>query len=310
MLTVPEIVNASSWPPVNDEQMGSKQKFWCRDDNGVLWLFKYPRHQIGEGEDWSEWVAAQVAGRLGLPHAEVHLATYKGDRGIVTRDFTDDRKRGSLVHGNELLVEFDPKYPTQQRMRVAKHTVQAILSALEWPVIGLPAGYVPIEGVTCAADLFAGYLLLDSVIGNTDRHHENWAILVRARVTSGPAAELAPTFDHASCLGREVPDHKRLIRLSVEREDLSITAYCDRTRSRIYRSASDAKSLRPIEAFQNAASRRPEAGRAWRGVLASTPVSDLTAFVDLVPDVAISGPARRFAKRMLELNVERLTALP
>lgn len=43
------------------------------------------------------------------------------------------------------------------------------------------------------------------MIGNVDRHHENWGIL-RKRVDGEWYGRLAPTFDHASSLGRELVD--------------------------------------------------------------------------------------------------------
>ena len=39
----------------------------------------------------------------------------------------------------------------------------------------------------------------------SDRHHENWGIL-RERIATGWLDCLAPTFDHASSLGRELVD--------------------------------------------------------------------------------------------------------
>jgi len=50
--------------------------------------------------------------------------------------------------------------------------------------------------------------VLDAVIGNTDRHHENWGILLR-RTKRRWMGMLAPTFDHASSLGRELRDETR-----------------------------------------------------------------------------------------------------
>ena len=54
----------------------------------------------------------------------------------------------------------------------------------------------------------AEYLLLDAVIGNVDRHHENWGILGKD-VDGSVKGRLAPTFDHASSLGRELLDTGR-----------------------------------------------------------------------------------------------------
>ena len=59
-----------------------------------------------------------------------------------------------------------------------------------------------------AKSRIAEYLVLDAVIGNTDRHHENWGIL-RQRRGNVWYGFVAPSFDHASSLGRELLDSRR-----------------------------------------------------------------------------------------------------
>ena len=53
------------------EPLGSKEKFWY----GQQYLFKVARDP--SGEDWAEKVCAEIAGRIGLPHAEYELALWK-----------------------------------------------------------------------------------------------------------------------------------------------------------------------------------------------------------------------------------------
>lgn len=58
-----------------------------------------------------------------------------------------------------------------------------------------------------------GYLVFDALVGNTDRHHQNWGVLWDRRALSeNPTRftfQLAPTFDHGSSLGRELTDEAR-----------------------------------------------------------------------------------------------------
>ena len=49
--------------------MGTKEKFWFKDVDDIWWLFKY--NQRGHGDDWSEKIACEIAGKLDLPHAHV-----------------------------------------------------------------------------------------------------------------------------------------------------------------------------------------------------------------------------------------------
>ena len=155
--------------------MGTKRKFWCEADDGRSYLFKYAR--IGTGENWSEKIAAEVAGVLGIPHAEVDLAICEGHPGTLTLAITDGQL--TLTHGNELLQERRPEYPARIAYGASEHTVTCVLDALRQGFIHPPEGTTSTALIT-AVDWFLGYLMLDALIGNTDRHHENWAVLVRS----------------------------------------------------------------------------------------------------------------------------------
>lgn len=61
------------------------------------------------------------------------------------------------------------------------------------------------KSVDDAAATFAGYLLFDALIGNGDRHHDNWGVIDG----QGDVRYLAPAFDQATGLGyQELEDHK------------------------------------------------------------------------------------------------------
>ena len=72
---------------------------------------------------------------------------------------------------------------------------------------GRPKGN-PSPGRERMLEQLASYALLDGLIGNTDRHHENWMV---AYVPEGNDTVLRsmPSFDHASSLGRELADERR-----------------------------------------------------------------------------------------------------
>lgn len=57
------------------EQLGTKPKFWFRNQHQIEWLFKKARSDTGE--DWSEKVASELCALLGLPHAHYDLAVWK-----------------------------------------------------------------------------------------------------------------------------------------------------------------------------------------------------------------------------------------
>jgi hypothetical protein len=97
-----------------------------------------------------------------------------------------------------------------------------------------------------AKEQMAEYLVLDAIIGNTDRHHENWGIL-RKKTASGWMGFLAPTFDHASSLGRELLDTGKGKSRQKILENESIGQYLEKAPGGIYWKSSDSKGISPLE---------------------------------------------------------------
>ncbi|MGJ3248762.1 MAG: hypothetical protein ACFE0I_22150 [Elainellaceae cyanobacterium] len=72
------VIEISSDAPEESEAMGTKEKFWFRDPERGLCLYKKARPNTGE--DWSEKIAAELCQLIGLPHANYELAAFNGDR--------------------------------------------------------------------------------------------------------------------------------------------------------------------------------------------------------------------------------------
>ncbi|AKT40908.1 HipA family kinase [Chondromyces crocatus] len=281
------------------EPMGTKQKFWCASDDGKRYLFKYARE--GTGEDWSEKLAAEIGTALGLPCAEVDLASYQGHRGTLTRSFIAPERGEVLVHGNELLQDHHPNYPAHTYRRASQHTVDSVLRALGQSLIHPPVDVALRADITAAAGWFVGYLLLDALIGNTDRHHENWGIIQRTGVEVRYAT-LAPSYDHASSLGRELRDEDRAARLSGKDIRRTVRKYAEKTRSALYASETDPRPLSPIEAFRTASRKVPLTGDMWRDLLWRVDDDTLSRIVETLPEGHASTLARRFARALLDEN--------
>ena len=180
------------------EEMGSKRKFWYRQtEESVPWLFKYP--QPNTGQHWAEKIAAEVAGLLGIQRAKLELAEFEGMQGSVTESFA--RGGRALVHGNQMLPIIVLGYDPERAFGQASHTLANIWQVLDHV---FPAPEAARRAKYCMAE----YLVLDALIGNTDRHHENWGILLK-RTGNGWRGFIAPSYDHASSLGRELMDVRR-----------------------------------------------------------------------------------------------------
>lgn len=227
------IVEVSPNAANRQEWMGSKYKFWYGQPGEPRHLFKKGR--LNSGEDWAEKIACEIAELLRIPHAQIELAVCDGDPGIITQDFT--HHRSVLSHGNELMVEFvDSGYPAHGlNFGVKQHTVANVIRLLQHLAVDVPSEFSFDSEITNGADVFVGYIMLNALIGNTDCHHENWGVLFREIQATGlVGVELAPTFDHASALGRELSDAERLARLDGKDQNRTVERYLARSECRFY----------------------------------------------------------------------------
>jgi hypothetical protein len=186
--------------------------------------------------------------------------------------------------------------------RAKEHRLSLVFALMSRPQLGLPLKYLPPPAISLAAHVFVGYLLLDALVGNTDRHHQNWGLIwvPNDRIT------LAPTFDHGSSLGRNEPDASRMRRLTTKDRHGDVAAYCERATSALY---GPAGVLSTFDAFQEAGRPYPQAAEYWLGRLRDTTNADLRQIVSRVPGALISEPAVEFAVRMLEINRARLLGI-
>lgn len=292
------------------EQMGSKKKFWYKDMALGRCLYKIARPNTGE--DWSEKIAEQLANLLALPHAAYELAAWQDPlsgeetRGVVTPTLVPVGR--SLIHGNELLVAHVRGYPSTEEAPnygLRNHTLDAVMALIQQMAAGLPPDWEAPAGIEEPADLFLGYLFLDAWIGNTDRHHENWAYIELGHGCETPLY-LAPTFDHASCLGRNESDANRERRLYTRDAGSSVKSYAAKARSALYGTETDSKPLPVVEAFRRAAAIRPQAAHVWLERLGQVTSEEIATLFERVPPSRLSSLASEFAQEMLRENTRTL----
>jgi hypothetical protein len=279
------------------EQLGSKPKFWFNHE-GADWLFKVARENSGEG--WAEKVASEVAHLLGLPAHHAELADWEGRRGCAVKSFLTSGQR-VLIHGNELLGGLITGYDKEKERGQSDHTFENIVAVLE--------KLFPAEKDRRAAALrMVGYVVFDALVGNTDRHHQNWGVLLepqQPQPSSGPLAlSLAPTFDHASSLGRELTDEARLRYL----QEGTFSRYIGKGRGGIFENAGAKYGLSPMALARKVALRYPAFFKPWQTRVAELRSEDLRNLLDRVPGSLISEPARAFALAILETGSKMIQA--
>ncbi len=280
---------------LGDEDMGSKEKFWyCRSKDETPWLFKYP--QEGTGQHWAEKIAAEVATCLGIFHAKVELAEFQDVQGSATESFA--RGGRMLIHGNELLAIMMSDYDPKMKFHQSAHTLDSILAALDH-------AFTNQQDAVRTKRLLAEYLVLDAVIGNTDRHHENWGLLLRKLEGNKWDGFLAPSFDHASSLGREFRDEKRDRLMAEDR----VGRYAEKGRGGIYWSRDERRGPSPLKLVRQAAHTYPDLFQPALAKLDRLDKGSLGDVVGRVPSDWMSPSARKFTVALMCYNLEQLRTL-
>lgn len=284
---------------ISDEALGSKTKFWFRQ-GGQHWLFKEARDNTGEG--WAEKIAAEVAALMGISAATVELAEYEGRHGCASLMFVDSARGEVLYHGNEILAGQVLGYDPAKKFRQSDHTLENIRIAI-YKLFPKPEVH---HSVLTA---LAGYLVLDALVGNTDRHHENWGLLLSPKLEgntiAGAELSVAPSFDHASSLGRELRDEKRL---NIMRS-AGVSAYVRKGKGAVFFAPEDAHGANPLRLVEFGANRLGEYFLPGLERLRRFTISDLDAVVDRVPDEHMSVAAKAFTKAFLAYTYESLCKL-
>lgn len=281
---------------LDDESLGSKPKFWF-ERNGQRWLFKEARENTGE--DWSEKLAAEIAARLGLPAARVELASFQGKPGSASLSFLrhDDTHTDGLIHGNEILAGQVFGYDKAKRQRQSDHTLENIAFAIR-RLFPAPAQH------DAVLTRLAAYWVLDGLIGNTDRHHENWGLLTH--FDGGKwAIQVAPTYDHASSLGRELRDERRKSIL----DNKTVGLYIRKGNGGIYLNSNDAHGANPLNLVKYAVKQFPQQFIPALQTVKLFPIQDFLSLVDRVPPARMSSLAKQFTQAFLTYTHASLCAL-
>lgn len=198
------VLDVTYWRVTSLETAGSDEKLWITGESGQRGLFKPNReHLVAEqGEDWAEKLVSEVAALLGVPAATIDLATRSGVRGCISytvKPADYELQPGAALVGEVVGPGFDP-YSRDAR----GHTLENICTVLS--PYGVPPGFAGPPEIG-AIGVFAGYLMLDALVANRDRHSENWSVLRGLSRVFEDA--LAPSYDHASSLGFNLRDERR-----------------------------------------------------------------------------------------------------
>ena len=149
--------------------------------------------------------------------------------------------------------------------------------------------------------------MLDALIGNTDRHHENWGLVLW---TDGDQwfGRVAPSFDHATSLGREWHGRGKQKAQRILDEG-KIGVYSEKARGAVYWSSEDTCAPGPLELVRRAMRTYPQVFESALGDAIRVTPEILQSCVNRVPDDWMSPLSKRFAIDLMAYNLSELRKL-
>ncbi|GAB3061529.1 hypothetical protein GCM10027053_24810 [Intrasporangium mesophilum] len=293
------VIDVSDWAVIDDEAEGQDpDKLWIaqRPTAGrhEQWLWK-PRRSTADGShaqlnDVAEVVTSRIATVLELPAAECRYARRYGAFGLISCNVAPEGF--DLNVGSTYLVgapgysRYEPVVDEHGRRRgLLKRDSGYTLDAIEHVLRGLggPPGHDKVD----ALQIFSGYLMLDALTANTDRHPGNWALLTSPE----GVRSLAATFDHGSALGAGLTDAKR--------SNQDVDVWCRRGAAKSF----EPKGLTLLQLASQAMGRWN--GESWRGRLARLPPISELGILE-APTGRLSVVGSRFITGIIEVNRRRL----
>lgn len=194
-------IDISQW--VEDEEFGihpygskAKRTIICPEGPGNPLLIAGHRYLYKQAESWkgqqmwSEAIAYQIGAATGLPVPPCLVATNAADESTGA------------------LIEFFYGYPGDERADRLAHGADVLQGAGLMDGSGQPHAlstnlrFCEDVGIEGAVDWWARVIAFDALIGNTDRHSQNWGFLV----DQDGARRMAPMFDNGTSLGYQTLD--------------------------------------------------------------------------------------------------------
>lgn len=149
---------------------GTRSKFVALSPTNDSYYFKTSLKKIVDGkvvkefpsEFWSEIVASQLGTMLNLPVLRYDIAAYKDILGCISKNMAKDDEE--ITEGVRIIANIMPSFPVDPDYK-QKHFLDLIQKSLAR------------IGISKFKRIAIEMLLFDCIIGNSDRHSENWALI-------------------------------------------------------------------------------------------------------------------------------------
>jgi hypothetical protein len=185
-------------------QIGGYAPKWVLvSENGPDYIMKHPTYRGGLRETLTELLINQLGLAFGFDMAHSGLASIDGRTVFVSRSFLAHNEQ--LIHGS-LLIEQHYQAPPGELDTVRHGRTEQEFYSSDFVIETIKA-YCGLDA-DAVIGKFVEMVLLDALIGATDRHAQNWGV-IRSSMTHG-GYRFSPIFDTSRGLFWNLPDDKLL----------------------------------------------------------------------------------------------------
>ena len=228
---------------------------------------------------FSEYIGSNIFKIAGFETQNTILGTYvyNGKEKIVCgcEDFTD---------GNHVLYEFENLALSANPNKKIETELSDIMEVLEEIYNMTDIHIIFNDNIK---EKFWEMFIIDSLIGNTDRHNGNWGILVNAR---SDRATFSPIYDCGSCLNPILED-KQIEKLNeTELKNLAINCY-----SCLKENGKKINYMTYIKSMKN-----EECNKAILRVFKRIDIDKINKLIDSID--CISNKRKEFYKKIIEIR--------
>jgi len=173
-------IDFSQWEELNLPASGMREKKWLRNIGTCeIGLFKFPKTD-DTGDFWAEKLAYEIGKLIDVNVAKTEIGIHNGRKGSFSYNVLNNGEY--LVEGYSIIGD-----------------VLDFSTSLEiYKTIGINYSVELLENVLAERfPIFLKVILFDCLIGNTDRHHGNWAFITDE---NGTWLRLSPLYDNGSSL--------------------------------------------------------------------------------------------------------------
>lgn len=152
---------------------------------------------LKEGKDykpefWSEIISSEIGRFLGFNVLEYNIAKHGDEVGCISKSMNTEEE--CLTEGVSILTGYDNTYEPENKASYSAYTFHFIKAAIESFNFG-----EHIEDIIKT-------IIFDSIIGNSDRHQENWGFITPYKETELTSEEASRIFSKLKDRFKQIKD--------------------------------------------------------------------------------------------------------